>query len=63
MAIPEWNKAIDKELIKFEINSCFQFVPNSGQHLAPIQYQDRRNQEGPPCRTRGYDDPTRGFRS
>jgi hypothetical protein len=28
MAIPEWNKAIDTELIKFEANNCLQYVPD-----------------------------------
>ena len=26
MAIPEWNKAIDTELTKFEANICLQYV-------------------------------------
>jgi hypothetical protein len=36
VAIPEWNKAIDTELTKFETNSCFQFVLDTGQHLVPM---------------------------
>ena len=32
MAIPEWNKAIDTELTKFEANNCLQYVPDTGQH-------------------------------
>ena len=36
MAIPESNKAIGTELTKFETNSCFQFVLNTGQHLVPM---------------------------
>ena len=31
MAIPEWNKAIDTELIKFEANNCLQYVPDTGR--------------------------------
>jgi hypothetical protein len=38
MAIPEWNKAIDTELTKFETNNCFQFVPDTGQHLVPMMW-------------------------
>ena len=38
MAIPEWNKAIDTELIKFETNNCLQYVPDTGQHLVPMMW-------------------------
>jgi hypothetical protein len=38
MALPEWNKAIDTELTKFETNNCFQFVPIAGQHLVPLMW-------------------------
>jgi hypothetical protein len=38
MAIPEWNKAIDTELIKFEANNCLQYVPDTGQHLVPMMW-------------------------
>jgi hypothetical protein len=36
MALPEWNKAIDTECTKFETNNCFQFVPDTGQHLVSM---------------------------
>jgi hypothetical protein len=36
MAIPEWNKAIDTQLTTFEINNCFQYVPDTGQHQVPM---------------------------
>ena len=38
MAIPEWNKAIDTELIKTELNNCLQYVPDTGQHLVPMMW-------------------------
>ena len=38
MAIPEWNKAIDTELTKFETNNCFQWVPDTGQHQVPMMW-------------------------
>jgi hypothetical protein len=38
MAIPEWNNAIDTELTKFETNNCFQFAPDTGQHLVPMTW-------------------------
>ena len=38
MAIPEWNKAIDTELIKFEANNFLQYVPDTGQHLVPMMW-------------------------
>jgi hypothetical protein len=38
MAIPEWNKAIDTELIKFEANNYLQYVPDTGQHLVPMMW-------------------------
>ena len=33
---PPWAKAIDTELTKFEVNSCFNIVPFTGQHLVPM---------------------------
>jgi hypothetical protein len=38
MTLPEWNKSIDTELTKFEKNNCFQFVPDTGQHLVPMMW-------------------------
>ena len=34
----KWNKAIDTELTKFETINCFQFIPDTGQHLVPMMW-------------------------
>jgi hypothetical protein len=39
MAIPEWNKAIDTELTKFETDNRSQFLPDTGQHLVPMMWE------------------------
>ena len=36
--IPCWAEAIDKELTKFEINSCLTYVEFNGQHLVPMMW-------------------------
>ena len=38
MKEPPWAKAIDTELTKFEVNSCFNIVPFTGQHLVPMMW-------------------------
>ena len=38
MAIPEWKKAIDTELKKFEKNHCLEIVPYTEQHLVPTMW-------------------------
>jgi Reverse transcriptase (RNA-dependent DNA polymerase) len=38
MRIPCWAEAIDKELTKFEINSCLTYVEYNGQHLVPMMW-------------------------
>ena len=38
MAIPEWQKAIDTELKKFEKNACLHVVPYIDQHLVPMMW-------------------------
>ena len=38
MAIPEWKKAIDTELKKFEKNHCLEIVPYTEQHLVPMMW-------------------------
>ena len=38
MKDPPWAKAIDTELTKFEVNSCFNIVPFTGQHLVPMMW-------------------------
>ena len=38
MKDPPWAKAIDTELMKFEVNSCFNIVPFTGQHLVPMMW-------------------------
>ena len=38
MKDPRWAKAIDTELTKFEVNSCFNIVPFTGQHLVTMMW-------------------------
>ena len=38
MRIPCWAEAIDKELTKFETNSCLTYVEYNGQHLVPMMW-------------------------
>ena len=38
MKDPPRAKAIDTELTKFEVNSCFNIVPYTGQHLVPMMW-------------------------
>lgn len=38
MRLPRWAEAIDKELTKFEINSCLTYVEFNGQHLVPMMW-------------------------
>ena len=38
MKIPCWAEAIDKELTKFEVNSCLTYVEYNGQHLVPMMW-------------------------
>ena len=38
MRMPKWAEAIDKELTKFEVNSCLTYVPYNGQHLVPMMW-------------------------
>ena len=38
MKIPCWAEAINKELTKFEINSCLTYVEYNGQHLVPMMW-------------------------
>jgi hypothetical protein len=61
MAIPEWNKAIDTELTKFETNNCFQFVTDTGQHLVPMMWLSTSRQTEPRKPVSSGDDPTRGL--
>lgn len=38
MRIPCWKEAINKELTKFEENSCLTYVEYNGQHLVPMMW-------------------------
>lgn len=38
MRIPCWAEAINKELTKFEVNSCLTYVEYNGQHLVPMMW-------------------------
>lgn len=38
MRMPKWAEAINKELTKFEINSCLTYVPYNHQHLVPMMW-------------------------
>lgn len=38
MRMPCWEEAINKELTKFEVNSCLTYVEFNGQHLVPMMW-------------------------